>query len=456
MQTLKQIAVLLAAMTVLAGCGKEKINSKGKTYCTVFTEAATNVTAMGATLHGRFEVVDLTVEETGFLFAKTADFNKETASKKEVDAENKTLELTLTNLEPKTSYSYMAYVVANDTKVYGSKVEFTTTGVSVTGITMSKPSATMTLSRENGAIAGNTLQLSASVSPSNASNKSVNWSSSNTNVATVSSTGLVTATGTEGKATITAAADGTSHSDKCEITVSKVKLTSVSVSGGGDFRMAFESTHAITVTTTPSNAYYTSISFSSSDRSVATVNDKGVVTGIDGGFVTITVKIDDVEKGSAKLCVIPGPPSSAIDLGVEGVKWAPYNLGAKSEGGKGFLYAKGRKSPSSDNTATGDAATYAWGGKWRTPTRDEMLELINKTWKWNGMTGWGYFTVSNNGNSIKFNCYTVVFGTYQDRFWTQTSVNSSYKYYLHLQSSSTVELLYGSDECYIRPVLQTF
>lgn len=84
-------------------------------------------------------------------------------------------------------------------------------GVLVTGITLNKTSASLTT--------GNTVSLTATITPSNATNKNVTWSSSNTSVATVSSSGVVTAVGA-GNATITcSAADGSGKSATCSITV---------------------------------------------------------------------------------------------------------------------------------------------------------------------------------------------------------------------------------------------
>lgn len=72
--------------------------------------------------------------------------------------------------------------------------------VPVTGVTVSPTSSSVA--------AGLTVQLSAAVAPSNATNQNVSWSSSNTSVATVNSSGLVTGV-TAGTATITATtADG--------------------------------------------------------------------------------------------------------------------------------------------------------------------------------------------------------------------------------------------------------
>ena len=72
--------------------------------------------------------------------------------------------------------------------------------IAVTGVTIS-PASVSVKERE-------TVQLTATVSPSDASNKAVTWSSSNTGVATVSETGLVRGV-SEGTATITVTtADG--------------------------------------------------------------------------------------------------------------------------------------------------------------------------------------------------------------------------------------------------------
>lgn len=90
--------------------------------------------------------------------------------------------------------TYTAYVVNYN----GSGEPKTTTfsiPISVTGITMSPTTGTLIT-------AGSTLQLTATVSPSNATNPAVTWSSGNTSVATVDATGKVTAVA-NGIATIT-------------------------------------------------------------------------------------------------------------------------------------------------------------------------------------------------------------------------------------------------------------
>lgn len=157
---------------------------------------------------------------------------------------------------------------------------------------------------------GQTLQLTATVSPSNASNKSVKWTSSNTKVATVSSSGKVTAVA-NGNTTITAtAADGSGKKDICAVTVnipkpadptptptpSVVKVSSVSLNPSSLSLTKKGQTAQLSASVSPSNATNKSINWSSSNNNVATVSN-GVVTAVGNGSATITATAAD---GSGK------------------------------------------------------------------------------------------------------------------------------------------------------------
>ena len=91
--------------------------------------------------------------------------------------------------------------------VYGDSAE-----VSVTGVSLNKASMSMTV--------GETQTLTATVTPSNATNKSVTWSSNNTSVAMVSSSGVVTAKAA-GSATITVTTNDGGKTATCSVTVSQ-------------------------------------------------------------------------------------------------------------------------------------------------------------------------------------------------------------------------------------------
>ncbi len=134
---------------------------------------------------------------------------------------------------------------------------------------------------------GSTLALSASIEPAEASNKIINWTSSNTSLATVNSSGVVTGVAL-GNVTITAtaAANNTYVSTyDLRIGVPVTGITDIS----GTLSVLKGQTTQLLASVTPSNASVTGITWSSSNTSVATVNSNtGLVSGIEGGSVTIT------------------------------------------------------------------------------------------------------------------------------------------------------------------------
>ena len=148
---------------------------------------------------------------------------------------------------------------------------------------------------------GNTLQLTATVLPTSTFNPSVTWSSNNTSVATVSSTGLVTAKST-GNVIITATtSDGSNLSASCSITVKRL-ATSISLNKSSA-TLYLNQTVQLTATVSPSNATDKSVVWSSSDNSIATVTSTGLVTAIAPGNATIKATTADGSNLSAT-CVI--------------------------------------------------------------------------------------------------------------------------------------------------------
>lgn len=169
-------------------------------------------------------------------------------------------------------------------------------------VTVRQLATSITLDETEATIyTGNTLQLTATVLPSTTSNPSVNWSSSNTSVATVSSTGLVTAKST-GEAVITAkTADGSNLSAKCNVTVKRL-ATSISLNKSSA-TLYLDQTIQLTATVSPNNATDKSVIWSSSDNSIATVTSTGLVTAIAPGEAVITATTADGSDLSAT-CVV--------------------------------------------------------------------------------------------------------------------------------------------------------
>ena len=162
--------------------------------------------------------------------------------------------------------------------------------IKVNKITLNKTTASVTK--------GKTLQLTATVTPGNATKKEVKWSTSNKNVAMVSPSGLVTAK-SAGTATITCTAqDGSSVKATCKITVKNpvVKVTKVTLNKT-TATLAPKETLTLKATVTPTNATNKAVTWKSSNTKIATVSSSGKITAKAAGTVTITCRAKD---GSGK------------------------------------------------------------------------------------------------------------------------------------------------------------
>jgi uncharacterized protein YjdB len=128
---------------------------------------------------------------------------------------------------------------------------------------------------------GKTLTLTPTVYPTSLEDKSVTWKSSNTKVATVSSTGKVKGVKT-GTATITCTSNATGLKTTCKVTVGSIYLdkTEVSILKG--------TTMTLTPTVYPTSLEDKSVTWKSSNTKVATVSSTGKVKGVKTGIVTIT------------------------------------------------------------------------------------------------------------------------------------------------------------------------
>ena len=135
-------------------------------------------------------------------------------------------------------------------------------------------------------VIGETLQLSATVSPSNATDKTITWSTSSSTVATVSPTGLVTGKA-EGTADIKATAGG--KSSTCKVTVKKptVAVSSVELDET-NITLKEGETKTLKVTVKPDNATDKTVTWGSSKTDVATVDNTGKVSAIKEGVASIT------------------------------------------------------------------------------------------------------------------------------------------------------------------------
>lgn len=180
--------------------------------------------------------------------------------------------------------------------------------IAVTGVKLS--AASMTL-RE-----GDKGTLTATVEPANATNKNVEWWTSDLDVVSVTSTsggsnGYVEARGA-GKATVTVKTEDGEFSASCEITVEKkeVPVTGIALEQSS-LLLPVGNTYALKAHVQPSNATDQDIKWGSSNGGVATVDQTGKVTAVAAGTVDIlatlagkfarcTVQVDNVQLSMKK------------------------------------------------------------------------------------------------------------------------------------------------------------
>ena len=229
--------------------------------------------------------------------------------------------------------------------------------------------------------------ITATISPSNATNKTINWKSSNTAVATVtpSTTSGNRATVTwagAGTCTITATAAGnTSKTATCSVTCKEATIavtgmtldppTSLTVTGG--------STASIIATVKPANAANKTINWSSSDTTVATVTtpttsgNSTTVTWNKAGSCTITATSADntsisktcsVTCEEARVTKISLTPSSSLELDANGTTTISATVSPSYATNQAISWESSDTAVATVTTHTmsGDNATITWQG----------------------------------------------------------------------------------------------
>lgn len=156
--------------------------------------------------------------------------------------------------------------------------------VAVTGVDLTPATASL--------LVGATQQLTATVAPTDATDKTVSYVSGTPSVATVSASGLVTAVA-NGSSTITVTTTDGSFTDTSVITVTTavtgVDLTPATVT----LSLAGTTTQQLTATVAPATASNQAVTYVSSAPSIATVSGTGLVTAVAEGSATITVTTTD-------------------------------------------------------------------------------------------------------------------------------------------------------------------
>jgi C1A family cysteine protease/uncharacterized protein YjdB len=149
---------------------------------------------------------------------------------------------------------------------------------------------------------GETTTLTASITPTNANNKSVIWTSSDEGVAAVNSNGLVTAIGVG--TTVITATSSNGLTATCQVAVEAVMILPTSIAlNRSSITMKAGETTTLTATITPNTATDKNVTWTSSNKGVATVDSNGFVATIGVGTAVITAATSN---GLTAACQITG------------------------------------------------------------------------------------------------------------------------------------------------------
>ena len=248
--------------------------------------------------------------------------------------------------------------------------------VAVTGVSLNKTSLSFTGT-------GSSQTLTATVSPSNATNKTLTWSSSNTSVATVSN-GVVKAVGF-GTATITAKSNN-GKTASCSVTVNPIQPTGIKATPETSTLYGLNGTVKLSANVMPSNATNKAVTWSSRNTSVATVSSDGTVKAVGYGTAVITAKTVNgltsnctinVKKEEVTSLTIATKPTKTNyyvgdTLNTAGLTLkAAYNNGTTQTITGGFTCT-----PTALSTAGAQTVTVNYGGKTATFTVSVELPVL--------------------------------------------------------------------------------
>ena len=444
-----------------------------QTSCvTVGTESlsAIGVVLKGKANLGKTVAADLKI---GFQYSLSAGIlpaNSTTVDAIEADA-NYNFSTAISGLEPATTYYYRSFVRQNGQDTYGDTKEFTTKDVS-----------SLLETKDAGDIEATRATMRAQLDLKNVPYKSLAygflWGTSeaalNTdfkcteikdNAYAASLTGLSSGIKYWYKAYV--ALDSQTFYGEVKTFTTKQSVTGITLSKTS-LLLSPGAEETISVTSVlPDNANDKSYTWSSSDNSIAAVDQNGKISAKAKGNAEIRATANDGSGVFGACAVSVKVPDTAVageavDLGLS-VKWSSMNLGATSPTGYGDYFAWAETSPkdnyswSTYELCTGsfptltkynndssygnvdnktefkdynyedDAARQALWGKWRIPTDAEWTELRAEcTWTWetnyNGSGINGQLVTATNGKSI----FLPAAG---DRNGTSLSGVGSYGYY---------------------------
>lgn len=238
------------------------------------------------------------------------------------------------------------------------------------------PVTSVTLAPETLSIEeGKTAELTATISPANASDQQFSWDVKDTEIASVygytSETKTVTAL-KEGQTQITVTVDGQTASCTVTVTPRTISVESITLNKT-QLSLVKGATETLTATVLPTTATDKAVTWESSDTAVATV-ENGVVTAVAAGNATITAKAG--EKTATCAVTVTNPSNSGSSSGGGGSSTPRYAVTVPDKTENGSL------SVSSKNAKKGSDVTVT-----ATPDKGyEVDDIVAKDAKGNKLT----------------------------------------------------------------------
>ena len=308
------------------------------------------------------------------------------------------------------------------------------------------PVTGVTLTSTASVAVGATSTLVATIAPANASNKNVTWTSSNTAIATVSTSGVVTGVAA-GSATITVKTTDGSKTATCAVTVTagNVAVTGVTLSPTSA-SVAAVATQQLTATIAPTNATNKTVSYTSSNTAVATVNANGLVTGVAAGSATITVTSADGAKTAtcaitvtiatvAVTGVTVTPTTASLALGatqqltatvaptnasVKTVTWSSSNTAVATVNTSGLITAVAAGSATITVTTTSGAKTATCAVTVTNVTTNLALNKTTTVSSTEDATTIGSYAVDGNSTTTRWS------SAFADPQWIYVDLGATY------------------------------
>ncbi|MBR3928248.1 MAG: Ig-like domain-containing protein, partial [Clostridia bacterium] len=177
--------------------------------------------------------------------------------------------------------------------------------VRVTGVKLNHSEYTLSKTVEH--------PLIATVTPSNADDRTLIWTSSNSELASVNANGVVTAHGHEGTVTITVTTKDGGFKDECVITLQRLAMKSMALLEPS-VSIAQYDTHQIVPVFTPAKAEYKSIVYESLNQEIVKVSASGLLEAVSVGTGSVKVTVTDyfgsVYTAQCAVAVVPVPVKS--------------------------------------------------------------------------------------------------------------------------------------------------